>query len=465
MLTSAGRTTATICVRVRLLVLAATGLAALGLGSPALAADGGDPWPVAAARVNFPIYRPSVTLGFVPGPVVVERCGSSGNTWVRASYSKGTGDRKAVFGFDESYPQHCGDAGERMTVASAEVNGATVEIEVYCYSPGPKCTVEDGFANGFHVELRGAGPKQTLIGAYSTHVRLPDLLKMLRSLTAVAKPPPAPAPVSPASGSCSKAESTRVVERLHLGNADDPDVPNPVTQALCGPFFGAGSQAMVASLTIPSCGRTAGWVVFRRVAGTWQLVLSRNNGADLDVVGSGIRETQFVLRPSDSHCFPTGGTRSRIWRWNGTRFTASAWKHTAGAPAAGSSASPSGYLKTPSGNIVCVYWLGTTPPAIGCRMKSGLEPKPATDRPGCPRTEDVTLRATGRPTIGGRSICPGEDEGDAGPLAYDAVARVLAYGKTWSGGGLRCASATTGLTCRNKSGHGFFLSRENWRQF
>ena len=48
----------------------------------------------------------------------------------------------------------------------------------------------------------------------------------------------------------------------------------------------------------------------------------------------------------------------------------------------------------------------------------------------------------------------------------DCVARVLAYGMTWSGGGgLRCRSAETGLTCRNASGHGFFLSRERWRSF
>jgi hypothetical protein len=42
---------------------------------------------------------------------------------------------------------------------------------------------------------------------------------------------------------------------------------------------------------------------------------------------------------------------------------------------------------------------------------------------------------------------------------------VLGYGKTWSGGGLRCTSAFKGLTCRNKSGHGFFLSRAHWRSF
>jgi hypothetical protein len=255
------------------------------------------------------------------------------------------------------------------------------------------------------------------------------------------------------------------VKQLGLGNAGDPNVPNPVAQVLCGAFFGPGSQAMVASLSIPSCGRTAGWVVFRRAGGTWQLALSRTNGADLDVVGSGVRETMFVLRAGDAHCFPTGGTRSRIWRWNGTRFTAGAWKLTKAAAPSASAALPSGYLKTPSGNIACVYWLGTAPPSIGCRIKSGLKPEPRTDRPGCPRTDDVSLRVTGKPTIGGRSICRGEDEGDAGPFAFEAVARMLAYGQSWNGGGLRCTLAATGLTCRNKSNHGFFLSRENWRAF
>ena len=129
-------------------------LALVALASAALAAPG--PWEQAAARVDFSLYRPAVTLGFTPGPVVVERCGY-GIQWVRASYSRGTGDRKAVFGFDESYPRHCGDAGERMTVTSADVNGVAVPVEVYCRLSGPKCTVADGFANGFHIELRPPG--------------------------------------------------------------------------------------------------------------------------------------------------------------------------------------------------------------------------------------------------------------------------------------------------------------------
>jgi len=131
--------------------IALVALVLAALASAALAAPG--PWEQAAGRVSFPLYRPTVTLGFAPGPVVVERCGY-GIQWVRASYSRGTGDRKAVFGFDESYPRHCGDAGERMTVTTADVNGVVVQVEVYCYSPGPKCTVADGFGNGFHIELQ-----------------------------------------------------------------------------------------------------------------------------------------------------------------------------------------------------------------------------------------------------------------------------------------------------------------------
>lgn len=50
-------------------------------------------------------------------------------------------------------------------------------------------------------------------------------------------------------------------------------------------------------------------------------------------------------------------------------------------------------------------------------------------------------------------------------LALESVARMLGYGKTWSGGGLRCKSEFTGVTCRNRSGHGFFLSRERRRSF
>jgi hypothetical protein len=42
---------------------------------------------------------------------------------------------------------------------------------------------------------------------------------------------------------------------------------------------------------------------------------------------------------------------------------------------------------------------------------------------------------------------------------------VLRYGHTWRWHGFRCSSRQTGLTCSNRSGHGFFLSRATQRLF
>jgi len=41
----------------------------------------------------------------------------------------------------------------------------------------------------------------------------------------------------------------------------------------------------------------------------------------------------------------------------------------------------------------------------------------------------------------------------------------LGYGRAWSWRGFRCVSQRRGLTCRNRSRNGFFLSREAQRVF
>lgn len=64
------------------------------------------------------------------------------------------------------------------------------------------------------------------------------------------------------------------------------------------------------------------------------------------------------------------------------------------------------------------------------------------------------MRPTGRAT----ASC-------AGDTVYNPRARILAYGETWRRGGFRCTSRTAGLTCTNRSDHGFFLSRQRWRLF
>jgi len=48
-----------------------------------------------------------------------------------------------------------------------------------------------------------------------------------------------------------------------------------------------------------------------------------------------------------------------------------------------------------------------------------------------------------------------------GDTTLDPKAKVLAYGSSkLYGGKFRCTSRTSGLRCANRSGHGFFISRQ-----
>ena len=126
-------------------------------------------------------------------------------------------------------------------------------------------------------------------------------------------------------------------------------------------------------------------------------------------------------------------------------------------------ASASSYFRTPSGNIVCGAFTGPGYPALlECGVVSGLVPPPR--RPGASACRDddfassrIHLNATGRPY----GFC----SGDVGVLAEAGSAPVLGYGKSLRAGPFSCASARTGLSCRNRSGHGFFLSRQAWHTF
>ena len=135
----------------------------------------------------------------------------------------------------------------------------------------------------------------------------------------------------------------------------------------------------------------------------------------------------------------------------------------AGGWAAPAAAARIGAFKTPSRNIVCGYAIAPDGTAsMECGVKSGLKPPPRRIHcvAGDPNDKRVSLRDTGR-------AVPVLCAGDPGPLLpqIEARARVLRYGMRIRFDGIRCASATTGLTCRNRSGHGFFLSRERWRTF
>jgi hypothetical protein len=38
--------------------------------------------------------------------------------------------------------------------------------------------------------------------------------------------------------------------------------------------------------------------------------------------------------------------------------------------------------------------------------------------------------------------------------------QVVGYGKTWHAGGFTCTVRRSGVTCRNRAGHGWLLSRQ-----
>jgi len=135
----------------------------------------------------------------------------------------------------------------------------------------------------------------------------------------------------------------------------------------------------------------------------------------------------------------------------------------AGPALAGKPVPKYGSFKTPSRNIVCGYAIASDGTAsMECGIKSGLKPPPRMIhcQAGDPNDKRVGLmdRGRARPVL-----CAG----DPGPLlpVIEARATVLRYATRIRVGGITCSSAITGLTCRNRNGHGFFLSRQRWRLF
>ena len=67
----------------------------------------------------------------------------------------------------------------------------------------------------------------------------------------------------------------------------------------------------------------------------------------------------------------------------------------------------------------------------------------------------LAVRAHGHAILSQRGDYPG----------YGNKPRTLQYGDTWKRPGIRCAMRTTGITCRNKDGHGFHMQRGHVYRF
>ena len=110
-------------------------------------------------------------------------------------------------------------------------------------------------------------------------------------------------------------------------------------------------------------------------------------------------------------------------------------------------------FRTPSGNIACAASDG--PVFLRCDIRSGLRPTPPRRR-NCPVDfgDSVGMGKRGRAYL----VCHGD-------TVIDPRARVVRYGSSIRVLGFRCTSRTTGLSCTNTQGHGWFLSRERYRLF
>jgi hypothetical protein len=105
-------------------------------------------------------------------------------------------------------------------------------------------------------------------------------------------------------------------------------------------------------------------------------------------------------------------------------------------------------FRMPSGNIACGYSTDFVPVTLRCDILSGLKPRP---RGRCEL--DWTGLSMGRGSA--RPTC-------AGDTVYDTKAPALRYGSVWRRGPFTCVSLLIGLSCTNRTGHGFFLSKDRW---
>ena len=115
-------------------------------------------------------------------------------------------------------------------------------------------------------------------------------------------------------------------------------------------------------------------------------------------------------------------------------------------------------FRTPTGNIGCVFSAGldgAEKPTVRCDIRSRLRPEPKAPN-SCPLDYGDSIQASrlGRAIL----VCHGD-------TAIDPGSHVLQYGHTFRRDGLSCTSRFDGLTCSNRSGHGFFMSRQSWRVF
>lgn len=112
---------------------------------------------------------------------------------------------------------------------------------------------------------------------------------------------------------------------------------------------------------------------------------------------------------------------------------------------------------TPSGNIVCVVGEDFGASDLECTIYKRSAPAKVAALANCPVGRGITFMMGNKGGVRGNCARAG-----ARPTGAQHVAE---YGVEGKFGGFTCFSATSGLQCRNESGHGFHLSRANQQAF
>lgn len=115
-------------------------------------------------------------------------------------------------------------------------------------------------------------------------------------------------------------------------------------------------------------------------------------------------------------------------------------------------------FRTPSDNIHCLFITDGGQSSVECDLRSR-----SNTRPVLPYPADCDLEWGDRFAVGAKGkpglVCHGD-------TLYSPGSPVLAYGKSMSWkSGIACTSEKSGLTCKNRQGHGFSLSRSKQRLF
>ncbi len=111
------------------------------------------------------------------------------------------------------------------------------------------------------------------------------------------------------------------------------------------------------------------------------------------------------------------------------------------------------YFQIPSGNIHC-----------GAIRSGGLDCELGTNTAKLPaKPKDCNLEWGNRFRMSSTGKAQRLCHIDA--LGRDPKHQVIGYGKTWRGEGFTCTSKVTGLTCKNKEGRGWTLSKNKQQLF